>query len=32
MVALGLDAKGSMRFIAQRREALPPFVARALRP
>jgi AcrR family transcriptional regulator len=32
MVALGLDAKGFERFIAQRREALPPFVARALRP
>jgi len=32
MVALGLDAKGFDRFIAQRRETLPPFVARALRP
>ena len=32
MVALGLDAKGFERFIAQRRETLPPFVARALRP
>ena len=32
MVALGLDVKGFDRFIAQRRETLPPFVARALRP
>jgi TetR/AcrR family transcriptional regulator len=32
MVALGLDAKGFERFIDQRREALPPFLARALRP
>jgi AcrR family transcriptional regulator len=32
MVALGLDAKGFDRFIAQRRETLPSFVARALRP
>jgi AcrR family transcriptional regulator len=32
MVALGLDAKGFDRFIAQRRALLPSFVARALRP
>jgi AcrR family transcriptional regulator len=32
MVALGLDARGFDRFIEQRREALPPFVARGLRP
>jgi AcrR family transcriptional regulator len=32
MEALGLDKKGFDRFIAQRREALPAFVARGLRP
>ena len=32
MEALSLDGKGFDRFIASRREALPAFVARALRP
>jgi TetR/AcrR family transcriptional regulator len=32
MAALGLDAKGFERFIHQRQETLPPFLARALRP